>query len=179
MRLIDANINQLRNRTTGFILTGWQRFQHFEVLCELLPVAIPSLLANLLFLNRRTLVRAPDLIDQVRRTLNCSSSSSGVFDDVNYAIPQSAMHFMNCTFPGAQVFDDIEMIRYRKWKIKRHLNDAIMTDQMIVELRRLIDDLRHHMNQIYFANTIDEWIQTNVYAFIDDIEMRRRNNVND
>ena len=39
---------RLSGKFRGIVLTGWQRYDHFAVLCELLPAAIPSLAVNLL-----------------------------------------------------------------------------------------------------------------------------------
>lgn len=49
-------VNRWKNRINfrGIALTGWQRYDHFGALCELMPVAIPSLAACLRFLNGQT-----------------------------------------------------------------------------------------------------------------------------
>nr|CAD7602261.1 unnamed protein product [Timema genevievae] len=35
----------------GIVVTGWQRYDHFSVLCELLPAGIPSLAVNLAYIQ--------------------------------------------------------------------------------------------------------------------------------
>ncbi|UYV75844.1 hex-4 [Cordylochernes scorpioides] len=36
----------------GIVLTGWQRYDHFAVLCELFPASVPSLATNMYFLEK-------------------------------------------------------------------------------------------------------------------------------
>ena len=40
----------------GLVLTGWSRYDHFAVLCELLPVAMPSLILNLVIITQGTYI---------------------------------------------------------------------------------------------------------------------------
>lgn len=41
----------LEGRLKGMVLTGWQRYFHGSPLCELLPVAIPSLVKQAFYLK--------------------------------------------------------------------------------------------------------------------------------
>lgn len=55
----------------GLALTGWQRYDHFAVLCELLPVGIPSLITSLSTVSKGYFVTNPKESD-ILRVLECA-----------------------------------------------------------------------------------------------------------
>ncbi|KAK3085548.1 hypothetical protein FSP39_005156 [Pinctada imbricata] len=51
---VQENVKSLFKKIRGFAITGWQRYDHYAVLCELLPQALPSLGIMLGILSKGT-----------------------------------------------------------------------------------------------------------------------------
>ena len=49
MDIVSLYSSQLKFK--GIFITGWQRYDHFSVLCELLPIGIPSLASALAYVQ--------------------------------------------------------------------------------------------------------------------------------
>lgn len=76
----------------GVMMTGWQRYDHFAVLCELLPVSLPSLAANLLLLRYGPNIQRID--EELTNLLQCSDSF------FTSTMPQGYMNIIRCRYPG-------------------------------------------------------------------------------
>ncbi|ODM88604.1 Hexosaminidase D [Orchesella cincta] len=81
---------QHRVNFKGIFLTGWQRYDHFTILCEIFPVAIPSLVSCMFYL---------DSVGQQPRMEKITSR---------------AANFLNCdkdlqpsNFPGAEICTNV------------------------------------------------------------------------
>ena len=56
----------------GLVLTGWSRYDHFAVLCELLPVALPSLILNLVIVTQGKEINTIIISTYVKIPVNCT-----------------------------------------------------------------------------------------------------------
>ncbi|MCL4162486.1 UNVERIFIED_CONTAM: hypothetical protein GTU68_025683, partial [Idotea baltica] len=86
----------------GIVLSGWQRHDHFAVLCELLPAAMPSLAVNLIT-NSHGFFNAT-IHFELYEALNCMQTpkyQTGLNLDSD---PFLWDKFSWCYFPGAMAF---------------------------------------------------------------------------
>ena len=90
----------------GLVLTGWSRYDHFAVLCELLPVALPSLILNLQAISLNTTSEVTKF-KQAEKLLKCLSSvESRNYDRLTLTSLEQDPHqfdLRRCKFPGEKL----------------------------------------------------------------------------
>uniref|UniRef100_A0A0A9X4K8 beta-N-acetylhexosaminidase n=2 Tax=Lygus hesperus TaxID=30085 RepID=A0A0A9X4K8_LYGHE len=168
----------------GGILTGWQRYDHFAVLCELLPVSIPSLAVNLIYLGSDS---KSDLVEltSIAQTM-CRCDSNPVLTLNNYLV--------HCVFPGSrlfhaishlsQVFEQIDILKksspYKGWltlynrnhsfsapsHVEEASNELVSLYSDVLSLER---DIEEAMDSIYKADTFVEWSSTYIQPVKDEL----------
>ncbi|KAJ1525711.1 hypothetical protein ONE63_008922 [Megalurothrips usitatus] len=117
----------------GIAITGWQRYDHFAVLCELLPAAIPSLAVNLLTTTHGYM--NPSLRGKLNTALGCGAgngdgpvsggsdpgtSTNPMFLNLN-SDPFLWDMFNRCYFPGVPFF----RLTYRLHSTQREVRDFL------------------------------------------------------
>lgn len=100
-----------KNILQGMALTGWQRYDHFSVLCELLPVGIPSLAICLQFLKNGSC--SEQVIASVKSILGMPQ-----LDIDNFASEPTG------TFPGSEILTLVtQIVFFLKSSLKEFLED--------------------------------------------------------
>ncbi|CAG0896354.1 unnamed protein product, partial [Darwinula stevensoni] len=162
----------------GIVLTGWQRYDHFAVLCELLPAGIPSLVLDLVAVASGRKGRG--LVQEARRILSCDGESAG---ETTYE------GLGRCDFPGHEIFEaarrlqpleerfarETSALRSKGWYTPYNLRHRFTSPMRIREvqdrLASLVEsvesvgrDLHSALGLVFPTATVEEYLEQRLYG---------------
>ncbi|NWU09200.1 HEXDC Hexosaminidase, partial [Cephalopterus ornatus] len=170
-------------RFQGIVLTGWQRYDHYSVLCELLPVGIPSLAICL-----QTLVNGGFTEEAKRKVLDVLGLES-------VQLEQSTCEGRGA-FPGVEIYHMVEQVNghlresilkaleeesaikgwFSPYHRKHHFGNPRNMESFGSKVLKLhedwesfVRDLRAQLERVYFPDTVEEWMEENINPYLDQL----------
>ncbi|NXS48208.1 HEXDC Hexosaminidase, partial [Balaeniceps rex] len=160
-----------------------RRYDHYSVLCELLPVGIPSLAICL-----QTLVNGGFTEETKRKVLDTLGFQS-------MQLEQSTCEGRGA-FPGAEIYHMVEQVNghlkesilkaleeesaikgwFSPYHRKRQFGNPRNMESFGSKVLKLhedwesfVRDLRTHLESVYFPDTVEEWMEENVNPYLDQL----------
>lgn len=198
MAVINAESSRFSHGISGLALTGWQRYDHFAVLCELLPVAIPSLAISLSAVSKGYFD-----IDVHRNHVLAALTCSEPTETQQARRPWIEMNhdpelhaFAKCMFPGSQTMRYVlrlvamvtEARQYldslntkRGWitayNIRHNFSSPSRIEDLIddavrfeASLTSLAKNAAEKLIDVYDKYTIDELIEQTILSLMDELQ---------
>ena len=154
INLMGQEEAKLEGGFRGIVITGWQRYDHFAVLCELLPAGLPSLALDLVATSHGYFNAS--LTKKLLQGLSCGEHSTNLhassidLDTDNFLWDKMSW----CFFPGANFFKvtkqlvrlevDVEEFFKKVQKKKGWLTEYNIRHNMSSPFR--IDEVRCYLN---------------------------------
>ncbi|NXV83938.1 HEXDC Hexosaminidase, partial [Atlantisia rogersi] len=159
------------------------RYDHYSVLCELLPVSIPSLAICL-----QTLVNGGFTEETKRKVLDAMGFQS-------MQLEQSTCEGRGA-FPGAEIYHMVEQVNghlkesilkvleeesaikgwFSPYHRKRQFGNPRNMETFGSKVLKLhedwesfVRDLRTHLERVYFPDTVEEWMDENINPYLDQL----------
>ncbi|XP_046658551.1 hexosaminidase D-like [Homalodisca vitripennis] len=197
LQVMAAEGPKFKGGFQGIAVTGWQRYDHFSVLCELLPSAVPSLAINLLATSHGYFNQS--LRTKLNTGLSCGmfgpSAERGMFLNLNND-PFLWDQFSRCAFPGhtffkllyrlngleREVSELVTTVRQsRGWmtayNVRTNFSSPIRVDELMQDhprlshsLTALIHSAKDALAEVFDAYTVAEWIEQKLYPMVVQLE---------
>lgn len=179
----------------GLALTGWQRYDHFATLCELLPIGMPSLIVSLATVSKGYFEVDPKE-NEILKVLECAFHVDSRRSGHPWIELQSQSHycklFTTCTYPGSlaykfalRLYDkQIEVQNYlvhvqeksawmSDYNVRHNFSSPLRVHELTANTPSLIDDLSTMAKEahsvladVFDDHTIAEFIEQNIYPQI-------------
>ncbi|NXS70160.1 HEXDC Hexosaminidase, partial [Pandion haliaetus] len=161
----------------------WHQYDHYSVLCELLPVGIPSLAVCL-----QTLVNGGFTEETKRKVLDTLGFQS-------MQLEQSTCEGRG-VFPGAEIYHMVEQVNghlkesilkaleeesaikgwFSPYHRKRQFGNPRNMETFGSKVLKLhedwesfVRDLHAHLERVYFPDTVEEWMEENINPYLDQL----------
>lgn len=162
----------------GIAITGWQRYDHLSVLCELIPVALPSLAACLQTLIHGHL--SPEAHKKVTEHLGVSSvevEAIGSTSHDNSSFPGRRLAELIVDLDALLKTDDIRFFEnnmfvrgwFSPYQRQRKIANPLISIQIhsqasayLATLQIKMEAVREEMVRLYQDATAQEWIEEHV-----------------
>lgn len=177
----------------GIVVTGWQRYDHFATLCELLPSGIPSLVLDLIALKNghfdstKTLKEFDSTMKCKRNEYYASDYNTDLESD-----PFLYSRASHCSFPGVSVFRMTQQLSQAVKRVNEYLYDVTIHKAWLTEYNvrhnlsnhfrveegmRDFYEVNSELNSVFRAaatalkevfdkETTYEWIEQNIYPYM-------------
>uniref|UniRef100_A0A8C0VTN6 beta-N-acetylhexosaminidase n=1 Tax=Cyanistes caeruleus TaxID=156563 RepID=A0A8C0VTN6_CYACU len=158
-------------RLQGVVLTGWQRYDHYSVLCELLPVSIPSLAICL-----QTLVNGepPALLACVQlEQSTCEGRGAFPGVEIYHMVEQVNGHLKESILKALEEESAIKGW-FSPYHRKRQFGNPqswtpALPSRLHEDWESFVRDLRAQLERIYFPDTVEEWMEENINPYLDQL----------
>uniref|UniRef100_A0A1I8B994 beta-N-acetylhexosaminidase n=1 Tax=Meloidogyne hapla TaxID=6305 RepID=A0A1I8B994_MELHA len=182
-KLYYEHEKNLSGRLSGMVLTGWQRYSHVKPLCELLPIGLPTLVAQSVFLSTwndkkdMTRLEKEKKLEIIKDLLGCQANINEeplMFEGEEFPRTFDSQ-VVGCQFPGADLYKEIEEVRVLLWKlgVLFNENDGCTSSsgeeqsskleqkrheiehKFVSSIRPKIEDL---LLKYFYKDTVAEWL---------------------